>query len=293
MKFRFEIDGNQLATWKIKHFYAAGYSNIAPTQLELSLQTLIGYPNVTSSWYSQGGVYDATVTAPNCPTQTLKFYGVGNSIQDSWISDRLKSLYTGGKTPGLLCGVAQKESSYMQYNPNLTRFDLKSKSYWPHESSAGFVGLMQIPYEFYSSWAWGINTEFGANLFREKEGIATYWVKQIRDVLFDQSDLPYIKDEMMENMKLWLYNCENKLCYGKLNQYYLPGCPGSIKFHSNNVETTLDQCTKDKKCMCIGGNWSWKVNDGIPDAVVDGNHIKDPHVNYVSRVRKYAGWRCH
>lgn len=65
------------------------------------------------------------------------------------------------------------------------------------------------------------------------------YVKQLRDVIYDQSDLSDMKDDLMENMQPWLYNCENGLCSGKSFGHDIPYCPGSIRFHSNNVPTTL------------------------------------------------------
>lgn len=73
MKFRFETDGTQVATWNIKQYYQPVKTSLPVTQLQLSLQTSKGNPVFSNGWYNQGGVYDATITAPNCPNQTIKF----------------------------------------------------------------------------------------------------------------------------------------------------------------------------------------------------------------------------
>lgn len=149
---------------------------------------------------------------------------------------------------------------------------------------------MQVTYESYRSWNWKANTEFGAQLFKgDKKNFAVSYIKQLRSIIYDQSDLPDVKDELMGNMQLWLYNCEWGLCNTMFRQYYIPYCPGSIRFHSNNAPTTLDQCSSTKKCMCINGSWSWKVNDQLRDK--EGNLV-NYHTTYVSNVRSDTQWRC-
>ena len=128
----------------------------------------------------------------------------GTPIPDNSITDRLKGLYDAeeGGTDSICCGIASKESSYMQFY-NWTLYGYYRK--WPYESDDNpdqgyqgggiYVGLMQVPTTFGTAWDWCVNTDEGVNIFNEKIGYSHNHVSGIRSQHSGLRDLTSVEHE--------------------------------------------------------------------------------------------------
>jgi hypothetical protein len=167
-----------------------------------------GRMTITASVTAGGGRFSKTITN----------YITGVPIPNATITTRLRSLYTppAGGTTGLLTGIAFKESSYMQFDPNLTKYGLTSR--WPVESPAAlypkgsYIGMMQVPVAMDTAWDWLVNTTQGAAIFAEKLQLASSYIADIRA---QHPSLPALTGVQMENYALGLY-------VGSPSRYYVP-----------------------------------------------------------------------
>jgi len=204
----------------------------------------------TRTFKSQGGRLSVGASEPGRknadPIQYA--YIIGTAIPNSDITSRLYSLYN-GVTPNLLCGIADRESSYMQFS-NITLFGYTGR--WPYESYDGgsHIGLMQVPITMAYSWDWQVNTQTGANIFAEKVQLAKSFERQLRKTY---PRLPRLTDSQIENMALVLYGPEADP--DPYMQYYIP--QGS------------------------GNNWQWVENTANnPEGVPYANDVRDRAQKY-------------
>ncbi|WP_322404809.1 hypothetical protein [Massilia luteola] len=189
----------------------------------------------TRTFDAMGGQLTATATQNSSSDRTVvTITGITISADD--ITNRLVGLYAGGSTPHLLTGIAQRESSYVQFS-QLTLYG--QSALWPRESFDGgsHIGLMQMPVSMQMAWDWMANTQGGAALFKQKLTFATRFETRIRNA---HPGLPALTGTQSENMALVFYG---PYATGSITgQYYDATCVGG----------TGPQCT--------GGQWQWIVN---------------------------------
>jgi hypothetical protein len=150
--------------------------------------------------------------------QPVTIYVTGTAIPDSTITAELLSLYS-GPTLRLLVGLADKESSYMQFR-TLTLYG--QSALWPNESrkdGGSHIGLMQMQTVGAARiWSWMQNASDGANwLTVTKLGLAKSLVAQIRKA---HPSLPDLTAAQYEQYAVELYGDHP----GKLwsEQYWVP-----------------------------------------------------------------------
>jgi len=168
----------------------------------------------------------------------------GVAIPDSDITSQLHGLYSTGATPNLMTGIAQQESSYMQFN-TLTLFN--RTDLWPNESFDGgsHIGLMMMPVSMLYAWDWLSNTQGGVQLFRQKLSRAQSFGTKIVKA---HPGLPTLSSLQVEQMAVLLYGPYASSNLGM--QYYVPQCVGGTG------------------PACTGGMWTWVVNSaGNPNGV--------------------------
>lgn len=193
----------------------------------------------TKTFDAMGGQLTAAATQNSSTKQTVStITGITLSAED--ITARLVSLYASGSTPRLLTGIAEKESSYLQFSQS-TMYG--KSALWPRESFDGgsHIGLMQMPVSMQMAWDWTANTQGAAALFNQKLSFARRFETKIRNT---HVGLPALSGIQLENMALVFYGP-----YATSNveaQYYSATCAGGT------VDST--------GTLCGGGQWQWAVN---------------------------------
>jgi len=88
-----------------------------------------------------------------------------------------RGLYSGGATPGLLTGVAERESSYYQFISR-SLYGVPN-GLWPNENAANsktpaglYVGLMQVPNGMVDAFDYLTNTYQGWYIFNGNLSVA-------------------------------------------------------------------------------------------------------------------------
>jgi hypothetical protein len=193
----------------------------------------------TKTFEAMGGQLTATATQ-NAGSDRTVVTITGTTISDHDITNRLASLYATGSTPHLLTGIAQLESSYVQFS-QLTLYG--QSALWPRESYDGgsHTGLMQMPVSMQMAWDWMANTQGGAALFKQKLTFAKRFETRIRNT---HIGLPALTGTQSENMALVFYG---PYATGSITgQYYGATCVGGT------VDSTGTRCT--------GGQWQWIAN---------------------------------
>jgi hypothetical protein len=221
--------------------------------------------------YSEGGI--TVVSKPKTA------FIVGSAISDADITARLYSLYAHGATPGLLTGIAMKESSYMQFCVPGSTCTWKDQPAlygtqipWPAESPDGgsHIGLMQVGTIYVYAWDWHANTEEGRRLFvREKLPPATRNERRIRNGdaknnILGHPGLRQLTEIELENMAVLLYGpcapgdgTDESICPGARattlteqveRQYFAPACQGGTVVQQRN------------DLLCLGSSWEWIQN---------------------------------
>lgn len=139
-----------------------------------------------------------------CPTRLI--YVVGDTLTEDEITNRLTTLYRTGATPRLLTGIADKESTYRQFELR-TKYD--QSALWPVESredGGSHIGLMQVASAgaqgVKNAWDWLENTEQAMLLFREKLALGRNLENRIRNTRPGLRELTAVE---RENMALALY----------------------------------------------------------------------------------------
>lgn len=229
---------------------------------------------VKRTYTAKGGklTVDASFTedARTAVARPVTAFIVGSAIPDSDITSRLYSLY-GGATPGLLTGIAMRESSYAQFK-DVSKYGQTVR--WPNESDDGgsHIGLMQVVTTYERAWDWHANTEYAARLFtREKLPAARRNENAIRrgeqrNNVAGRPGLRELTDTEREMMALVLYgpfapggpnvpvaNRAEQLA----KQYYVPVCQGGVVTQQRN------------DLVCEGGLWEWIPNVAGNPAGVD------------------------
>jgi hypothetical protein len=213
-------------------------ANIEPTgvsgdiewELDLEYQTAGGYgsgsdhrefqsaagANHTETYSSMGGkvTINASVTIDESTATDGPIYitVTGTAIPDATITARLKTLYDpeSGGTDSICCGIASKESSYIQFKPGCTKYGRTDR--WPHESFDGgtHIGLMQVETTFTRAWDWLKNTEKGVNIYEENINQSHIHVNNVRSAHPGLRDLTAVEHE---NNALSIYRCGNIYYY--------------------------------------------------------------------------------
>jgi hypothetical protein len=215
-----------------------------------------------------GGQVTSTVTQGS-QNQKVTFFITGTSIPDTTITSELDSLYN-GKTPNLMTGIAEVESSYAQFS---SRALYGVNAFWPTEGPDGgsHVGLMMdcvVPTSKKApcgndqktwagiEWNWQTNASNGVTLFTtDKVHFAKLYEKRL---VKSVNKIVALTPSQLEDMAVGLYGPSAKS--GFENQEYIPTCVGG----------TING--KD----CVGGTWEWEYN----------TQNNPGEVLYVANVRK-------
>ena len=249
ISFLAQTNGDALTKWTVKLQYqpASGRTFSGPS---MTFDTPPGSTQ-TETYTGVGG--QLTVNAKQGPTTgsvTATITGV--SIPNGTITSELVTLYDGA-TPNLMTGIAERESSYLQFTQSML---YNQTALWPTLSSdASHVGLMQVVTNMDHAFDWVDNAAFAVSLFADKLGAASRNGSKIQashDGLVDLTDI------QLENMAVLLYGPWAPRANQLQSQYYIPVCSGGT--------------VKGKACN--GGNWVWSVNTG-------GNPNGVAYVNYV------------
>jgi hypothetical protein len=207
----------------------------------------------TPELHEHGGQLIATAAdTESTETASVTVYPLGTDIATATEVTLLDSIYS-GKTPNLLSGIAQVESSTSQF-AQISNFGISA--YWPHESYDGgsHIGLLQLPVAMDVAWDYTINANAGEQLFEDKLASATRIMKA---AFTTYTGLPELGGIYIENMALVLYGPYAKA--GVTNQYYAPSCKGG----------TVNGTT------CTGGTWVWVVNKANnPNGVAYANKCR-------------------
>ncbi len=195
----FLAKGSAQITWNIVIHYATsgGHANSSRNT------TLLSNDNATATqtFQSMGGqgAVIATCGSPNNQDSAAIFVP-GSAISRSAITERLYKLYASQNppTPGLMTGIAGKESSTMQFK---ARYLYGLSALWPNESYDGgsHIGLMMVASSMEDGFDWTTNTQDGVTLFREKIDLAPekrtsyralrYWRRSGEDGAYTEEDL--------------------------------------------------------------------------------------------------------
>lgn len=150
----------------------------------------------------------------NAPAVTATITGV--ALDANAITTRIQTLYRNGATPRLPTGIAEVESSYLQFRSRTLygRADL-----WPTESYDGgsHIGLMQMPVAMDVAFSWEENTGQGVALFEDKLRAAR---RIMHRIIQNNHGLRQLTDVELENMGLVLYGPHASADLGR--QYYAP-----------------------------------------------------------------------
>lgn len=119
------------------------------------------------TYSSMGGKVNVRASV-NCGEQDeIQITITGVPIPDATITSRLKSLYDPepGGTDSICCGIASKESSYIQFYRFHTLYGRTDR--WPHESYDGgtHIGFMMVQTTFVRAWNWLTNTSDGVGWY--------------------------------------------------------------------------------------------------------------------------------
>lgn len=158
----------------------------------------------------------ATINNQTVNAQQVRATITGVALAEATITTRLVDLYRNGDTPRLMTGIAQVESSYLQFR---TRTLYGRSDLWPTESFDGgsHMGLMQMPITMAHAWNWETNTADGVDLFQEKLRAAH---RIMRRIINANHGLRQLTGVELENMALVLYGPNASADLG--SQYYAP-----------------------------------------------------------------------
>jgi len=195
--------------------------------------------STTRTYQSRGGKItlhaSTTVNGSAADAPPVKMFVLGEAIPNSEITTRLNGLYSGA-TPGLLTGIAYKESTYYQFFPTATLYGKQGR--WPYESYDGgsHIGLMMVPITFDRAWDWYVNTTDGAAVFQDKLATASRLETSIRNA---NPGLRALTPTELENMALVLYG--PFAAAGNTNQYYIAaGSPVDWIINTANNQNGVD-----------------------------------------------------
>jgi len=242
---------NSKLSWTVALTYTTTGGDCAQCVTSDTFQTPAG-KDKDKSYTNKGGQIVATATDSLSNAASVTVYVVGTSIPTSTEVSLLDSIYS-GPTSNLMSGIAQVESSTMQFAQE-TNFGIAS--YWPTESYDGgsHIGLLQLPVAMAVAWDYQTNSIQGEQLFDQKIATAT---RLMNKAIAAYSGLPTLTAVQLENMGLVLYG--PYAAAGITNQYYVPSCSGgTAKGHT-----------------CSGGNWVWSVNTTTnPNGVAYANKCR-------------------
>lgn len=206
--------------WKaVLEYQTSGKRPATPFQSTRSFQTS-GSGQGQETYTSQGGKVTVTATsqATGARAAPVTFMVTGAALSPAAITTRLVSLYANGATPRLITGVADQESSYLQFKQ---RSLYGISALWPLESYDGgsHIGLLQMPTaaKIDYAWNWKTNTSAGVSLFKEKLASAQRIAKEI---IKNRPGLRALNQVELEHMALVLYGPYASADRGK--QYYAP-----------------------------------------------------------------------
>lgn len=175
----------------------------------------------TIAFASRGGQLtsnaNATISGSVVNAPQVQSVITGLAIPSDQITAQLTSLYGGGATPNLMTGIAEVESTYLQF---VHRVLYGISADWPVESYDGgsHIGLMQMPTRSMGvAFDWLSNTKAGVNLFGNKIVSAQNLMNRI---VAQHSGLRVLSPTELENMALVLYGPYASASLSK--QYYVP-----------------------------------------------------------------------
>jgi hypothetical protein len=209
-------------SWKADlEYQTSGGRPSTPYKLTRVFQTS-GSGQDKETYTSQGGKVTVTASSQASGSQArpISFFVTGLSISPQDITNRLVNLYvkSAGATPRLMTGIAQVESSYLQFKSRSLYGVVAS---WPLESYDGgsHIGLMMMPTaeKIDYAWNWLTNTSAGIDLFQQKLASARSIMKKI---VKSHNGLRALSPVELEHMALVLYGPAASGDLGK--QYYLP-----------------------------------------------------------------------
>jgi hypothetical protein len=251
-------------------FVAAGPAGTVSWNAVLEYQTSGGKPDppyrrprtfqspangeAAETYESQGGKVTVEAQMGSASAGPVIFTVTGTRIAAPAITRRLVNLYTlaGGATPRLMTGVAQVESTYLQFK---RRELYGSVAFWPYESisdGGSHIGLMMMPTaeKMDYAWDWQVNVSAGVDLFKQKLAAAK---RKMNSIIAQHPGLRTLTPVELERMALLLYG--PKATADSSRQYYAP--------------------------RKSGGRWTWAVNTaGNPMGVAYANScISSIHPN--------------
>ena len=251
---------NGTATGEIP-FEATGPAGTVTWSATLEYQTSGGYPEpafrlartfsspvngrADQTYASQGGQVTVNAEAGSAGAGPVSFIVTGTRITAPAVTRRLVALYTKAKgaTPRLMTGVAQVESSYLQFK---RRKLYGTAAFWPVEGASdggSHIGLMMMPTsdEIEYAWDWQVNVTAGVALFQDKLAAAQ---RKVTSIIAQHPGLRGLTPVELEHMALLLYG--PKATADSSRQYYAP--------------------------RKSGGRWTWVVNTaGNPQGVAYAN----------------------
>lgn len=239
------LPGNPI-NWALSLTYSTSGSR-GPFLKTLSFDTTHN-ASVSKSFAGAGGQLTAKASQNGAQQQEIVAIA-GHALTEAEITAQLVSIYSTGATPRLLTGIAQQESSYLQFK---TRTLYGISALWPQESFDGgsHIGLMQMPVSMEMAWDWKANTQGAAALFNQKLSFARRYEGIIQRA---HTGLGALSNVQLENMALVFYGPYAHRDSDK--QYYAAACAGG----------TVDPTGK----LCVGGHWEWIVNTAGNNSGVD------------------------
>ncbi|HSC46796.1 MAG TPA: hypothetical protein VLG68_01775 [Gammaproteobacteria bacterium] len=234
-------------TVTLDYLPSSGYgASLVPSPQVVTFQSTTN-TQVLHSFPSEGGRLTVDANEGNTNADSVKYaYIVGANASPTVISNLLQSLYNGA-TPRLLTGIAQEESSYLQFFDEVL---YGVEGFWPHESPAGkfpigaYIGLMQVPLSMDHAWNWKDNASAAAALFQQKLTLAQALENQ---VLKDKKDFPGLRRltaQELEDQALVLYAGLGDPNNPLNEEYYIPEpIPGSKKFQWESAAVGSDDYT--------------------------------------------------
>ncbi|MFY9824896.1 MAG: hypothetical protein WAM82_26195 [Thermoanaerobaculia bacterium] len=230
MPISFEAGGTAgSVNWQSSlEYQTSGHRPATPFRSVRTFQTLAD-GGIDETYIGQGGKITVTATAggTGAKAKPITFLVTGTPIAAEDVTARLVSLYAqqGGATTRLMTGVAQKESSYLQFK---SRSLYGTVAFWPLESASdhgSHIGLMMMPTtdNIAYAWNWQVNTSAGVNLFvQDKLGAAR---RKMLSIIQAHPGLRTLSPVELERMALLLYGPSASSSSGK--QYYIPVKPGN------------------------------------------------------------------
>jgi hypothetical protein len=222
-------------SWSLKLSYKTSGGRGASS----STQTFTTQPAATQkeTYTSIGGQLQATATQVKS-TAKVTMTITGEPIPNGTITSQLDSLYSSGATPNLLTGIAERESSYQQFDGTETLYGLTG--YWPNESKedgGSHIGLMMVATTADRAWDWTANTIYGASIFQDKLAAAG---RNATKIIKANKGLPALTPVQLENMALLLYGPYAPATSQLTNQYYIPDTSGTTPVWVVNTANNPD-----------------------------------------------------